>query len=403
MSGMRLEQFLRPSETHAIGNSQASIQGKPEAVELKTIRGEAGFCRVQAEWDALIAKCCPTPLPLTHAWLLAWWKAFAVDMEMEFRCAYQGNALVGVAPFVRTRERYRGVPITLLKLAANGHSPYSSVIVDPSLPSRETEKVLSALTQVTSSEVGLFFKIEEDSDLKRFLMDRSKPGHERVLEKPSLRTPCVAIDRSWEDYYRSRPRSLKKSLNHKLNRFRKNGEFTIDTELVTSADQPIIDELIAISANSWKSSIGNDLQSNKRSRHFLLNLVGTFGKARALNAWIVRHKGAPVAFELHLIHDQVVYPIRADFDQHFKSYSPGSVLEYTALKSLFDKGLCRQYYTCADDYWYLRNWTDEYRTFCSVELFGDSPKLRLLYFCENNLVPVVKRVIQTTKTRLWPA
>ncbi|MBW4933388.1 GNAT family N-acetyltransferase [Marinobacter sp. F4206] len=334
---------------------------------------------------------------------MAWWKAFAVDMKMEFRCAYKDGVLVGIAPLVRTRERYRGVPITLVKLAANGHSPYSSIVVDSSLTTSEAEQVYAALTQITSREVGLFFKIDQASELKRFLTDRSKPGHERVLEKPSLRTPVVDIEGSWSEFYQSRSRSLKKSLNHKLNRFRKNGDFTIDHEKITGADQPIIDELIAISANSWKSSIGNDLRSNQRSRHFLLNLVGSFGKSGGLSAWIVRHKDTPVAFELHLTFDNVVYPIRADYDDRFKAYSPGSVLEYSALKSLFEMGQHRQYYTCADDYWYLSKWTTDYRNFCSVELFGDSFKLRTLYFVEYRLIPVIKRVIRSTKTRFRTA
>lgn len=379
------------------------LAGKPNTVELKIIRGEEEFNRIQPEWDEFVTKLAPAPLPLTHGWLLAWWKAFAVDMEMEFRCAYQNGELVGIAPLVRTRERYRGVPITLLKLAANGHTPYSSIIVDSSLTPSETESVYSALTSINSSEVGLFFKIDQTSELKRFLTDRSKPGHERVLEKPSLRTPIVDIEGSWAEFYQSKSRSLKKSLNHKLNRFRGEGDFVINHERITGADQPIIDELIEISANSWKSSIGNDLRSNQRSRHFLLNLVGSFGKSGDLSAWIVRHKATPVAFELHLTFDDVVYPIRADYDERFKAYSPGSVLEYSALKSLFENGLYRQYYTCADDYWYLSKWTSDYRNFCSVELFGDSPKLRALYFVEHRVIPVIKRVIRSTKTRLRPA
>ncbi|MBW0146424.1 GNAT family N-acetyltransferase [Marinobacter arenosus] len=372
-------------------------------MELKIIRGEEEFSRIQPEWDAFVAKLAPAPLPLTHGWLLAWWKAFAVDMEMEFRCAYSNGELVGIAPLVRTRERYRGIPITLLKLAANGHSPYSSIIVDASLTPSDSEAVYSALTRIGSRELGLFFKIDQASELRRFLTDRTKPGHERVLEKPSLKTPVVDIEGSWEEFYQSKSRSLKKSLNHKLNRFRSEGDFTIDHEKITGADQPIIDELIEISANSWKSSIGNDLRSNQRSRHFLLNLVGSFGKSGDLSAWIVRHKTTPVAFELHLTLDDVVYPIRADYDERFKAYSPGSVLEYAALKNLFENGLYRQYYTCADDYWYLSKWTSDYRNFCSVELFGDSLKLRTLYFVECRVIPVIKRAIRSTKTRLRTA
>lgn len=372
-------------------------------MELRVISTEEAFNRIKPQWDELIETLDPVPLPLTHAWLLAWWRAFSVNMQLEFRCAYQDGALVGVAPLVRTRERYRGVPVTLLKLAANGHTPYSSVIVDSRLNGQEREKVLADLTRVGDNEIGLFFKIHQDGELKRFLLDPSISGHDRVGEKPSLCTPIIRIDQSWEDFYSSRPRKLKKSLNHKLNRFKKNIDFSISEEAITATDQPVVQELVEISANSWKSSIGNDLKSHHRSRQFLFNLIEYFGRSGLLTAWIIRDKSTPVAFELHLTCDNIVYPIRADFNEAYKAFSPGSVLEYTALKHLFEKGQVRQYYTCADDYWYLSNWTSEYGAFCTVELFGNSLKLRLLYLLEYRLIPVVKRFVGKRGKKARPA
>jgi len=372
-------------------------------VELRVIRTEEEFNRVKPQWDEFLATLDPVPLPLTHAWLLAWWRAFSENMQLEFRCVYHGDALVGIAPLFRIRERYRGIPVTLLKLAANGHTPYSSVIVDSGITGKERDAVLAALTDVSNDEIGLFFKIPQDGYLKRFLLDASIPGHERVGEKPSLHTPVIAIDQRWASFYSSRPRKLKKSLNHKLNRFEKNAGFSIREEVIQACDQSVVQELIDISAKSWKSSVGNDLKSNHRSRRFLFNLIEAFGPAGLLTVWIIRDGTTPVAFELHLRCDNIVYPIRADFDQAYKAYSPGSVLEYTALKHLFQKGGVKQYYTCADDYWYLSNWTSDYRGFCSVELFGSSYKLRWLYWFEYSVVPVLKQLLGKRWKRARPA
>lgn len=368
-------------------------------MELFVVASGEEFDRIQSQWDALVKKLNPVPLPLTHSWLRSWWDAFSGDMIMEFRCLYKDKVLVGAAPLVRIQERYRGIPVTLLKLAANGHSPYSSIIVDSSLTAAERDEALLALTSVGAKEIGLFFKIGQESDLERFLMDSSKLGHKRIGEKPSIRTPIVNIDQSWQDFYRSRPRSLRKNINNKLNRLKKLGDFCIQHENIVSVDQPILDELVAISAQSWKSAIGNDLKSNQKSHRFLFNLVNAFGKSGSLSAWIARCDGQPIAYELHLVHDDVVYPIRADFDQAFKALSPGSVLEYSALRSLFEEGVYRQYYTCADDYWYLTNWTSNCRKFCSVEVFGDSFKLRALYWLEYRLIPLIKRVIKPEKKK----
>lgn len=367
--------------------------GTSSTVELRVIRNLDEFASVQVEWDELIGLLDPIPLPLSHGWLRSWLAAFANEDHMEFRCVYLNGRLVGVAPFLKERERYRGVPVSILKLAANGHSPYSMVVVHPELSEVQKRVALELLTRVEPDEVGLFFKIPKLDHLRSFLLDQSGVGHEYVGEKPSLLTPVIPVKGDWKTFFAARPRKLKKSLNHKLNRYNRAGDFVIDVEAIRRDDQPIVDELISISANSWKSAIGNDLDSNIRSRQFFFNLINAFGASGCLTAWIMRRGGAPVAYELHLSDDGVVYPIRADYHQAFKSFSPGSILEYTALKHLFDTRSARQYYTCADDYWYLSNWTHEYREFCTIEVFGSSLKLRALFYLEYSVIPVVKRLL----------
>ena len=372
-------------------------------MELFVARNVRDFDRLQPEWDTLVHQYQPAPLPLSHSWLRSWWGAFSDGLEMEFRCVYERGALLGIAPLVRCREFYRWVPVAMLKSAANGHSPYSSIVIDRALSPPEAERVLTMLTQVARDEIALFFKIAADDRLRRFLMDRSIKSHVRVGEKPSLRTPVVEIDQSWSDFYRSRPRSLKKSLNNKLNRLKRAGDFNITCEAIIRADQPILADIVDVSAKSWKSEVNNDLRTNSRSRRFLMNLVQTFGESGALNAWVATFNGKPVAFELHLVHDQIVYPIRADYDQAYKALSPGSVLEYSALRSLFEQGKYKQYYTCADDYWYLSNWTSAYKSYCSIEVFGDSMKTRVLFWLEYSFIPLVKRFIKYRRTSHRPA
>lgn len=367
--------------------------GTGNIVDVRILRTEEEFKQLKPQWDELMASLDPVPLPLTHGWLLSWWRAFATDRHMEFRCAYRGGELIGAAPFYRTREHFRGVPVTILKLAANGHTPFCDVIVHPRLTGCEREAVFHALTEVGDKEIGQFLKINHQGELHRFLLTRPASDNVKVGVKPSLTTPVIWIDKEWDAFFGSRTKKLKKSLKHKLNRFNKEPGFTISEKKISSKKDPVVQEIIEVSANSWKSSIGNDLRNHHRSRQFFFNLIESFGRSGVLSAWIVHFEMKPVAFEVHLVYDGVVYPIRADYDEAFKAFSPGSVLEYSVLKHLFQAGQVRQYYTCADDYWYLSNWTSDYEDFCTVEVFGNSLKSRLLFGLEYRVIPIVKRVI----------
>lgn len=377
----------------------ASIDRLPvtsQDIAVRVIRSLEEFSQVAAQWDALLQSLEPVPLPLTSTWLCAWWKAFCQGegIEMEFRCVYRGNQLVGIAPLIRLRQRHRGVAITVLKLAANGHSPYSAIVVSRTLSSVDRHKAFRLLTEVAPEEIGLFFKVDEKSALTEFLLDSTSDFAKRVGKKPSIRTPVVNIDQPWDEFYKSRPRRLKKSLNHKMNRFNRQSGFSISMEALLDPGQSLVDDMVSVSAKSWKSSIGNDLKSNAKSRKFLQGLVQSLGPSGCVNVWVVRDGKRPVAFELHMVFDGVVYPIRADYDEEYSAFSPGSVLEYTALKALFESSAITQYYTCADDYWYLSNWTSDYKDFCTIEVFGDSVKMRALYLLEYRVIPKIKRFIR---------
>ena len=370
-------------------------------MELNIIRSVEEFRRLESQWNELLSVLDPAPLPLTHGWLRAWLGAFLQSHAVEFRWVCSNGVCVGIAPFIRESQLYRGTHVSVLTLAANGHSPFSDIIVDPRLTADERHRVYSLLTAMTDKELGVFFKIDRHGELFRFLAGPSMvvAGARKLGLKPGLKTPVIHIDRDWDAFWASRPRKLKKSLNNKLNRFHKHPSFHIDNEVITAWDQPVIQQLIDVSARSWKAGIGNDLESRAEARLFLKGLIEAFGSEGHVNAWVLSDAGRPVAFELHLVLDGIVYPIRADFDDCYRAHSPGSVLEYTILKNLFESGAATVYYTCADDYWYLSNWTSDYREHCTVESFGRGPRLRWLYFVEYSVIPRVKRLLRMEDRR----
>jgi CelD/BcsL family acetyltransferase involved in cellulose biosynthesis len=369
-------------------------------VELKVIRCESELTQIHGQWNALLRKTGTRPLPLTQEWLLAWWSVFHDQNALEIRCLFRDDQLIGFAPFFRRQANYRWVPVEILELAANGHSPYSAVVLDPAMDDSDRSRCLEILCRVAPNQIGVFFKLEKGSACCRYIQERSEAGVISAGEKPGMCTPVIAIDRPWTEFWAARERKLKKSLNHKLNRFHRSPSLSVTSLPMASSADPVFQEMVEVSGKSWKVEVGNDLRTSAHGRTFLANLIDALGPSGAVTAWLVRDGDKPVAYELHLCVDGVVYPIRADYDRAYREVSPGSVLEYTALKSLFDNGSASEYYTCADDYWYLSNWTSCYRQFCTLEVFGSGWKTRSLYWLEYRVIPLIKRVIRKPDRRI---
>ncbi len=359
-------------------------------MRIETITNPGRFFSFRTQWNDLLATGESKPLPLTHEWVSMWWKNFGGGRKLHVSCVYEDNRLIAIAPFMEQATTYRGVPITMLSLMANGHTPYCDLIFDKTVEKETISRILKLLVNANTEKIIVFAKVPEASPTYKCLVANPRIYGHCYGVKDSLITPIIRINNSWDEYFKLRPRKFRKNINNKNNRFSKEGDFSIDREIITSRKHPVLNEIVEISKHSWKTRAGNDLGTNVAGREFLFGLVDAFGEYNAVQVWIIRKSGVPVAYEFHLIFDGVVYPLRADYHEEYKEYSVGSILEYTALRTLFDEKKVTKYDSCADNYWYLNNWTDEMRKEFDIEVFPNSLKSFSLYAMEYYVIPLFR-------------
>ncbi len=348
------------------------------------------FLELRDDWNRLLLKSGSMRLPLSHEWLFTWWQVFGGERQLNIICVYDEVRLIAIAPFLNEQSRYRGVAAKIRKFMANGHSPYCDLIIDGDISEDQKNEVLELITRSDSTDILQFNKIPEDSLIFRNITERGKNPRFRCGIKSSLVTPIIQVQGEWDEFFANKSRKFRRSLNNKLNGFKKSGDFTTTCEKITSSEHPYLVQMVEISKQSWKKGIKKDLGSNAAGRDFLFKLADKFGPTGNIDLWIVHKGDKPVAFEYHLEFGGVVYPIRADFSETFRSFSPGSVLEYMTLKNLFDEGEASEYHSCADNYWYLSNWSMESRRHAIIEVFANSCKAQFLYALEYRLIPKIR-------------
>ncbi len=361
-------------------------------MRIETITDADDFFGFRTQWNDLLSTRESKSLPLTHEWISTWWKNFGGNRKLHISCVYDGNRLIAIAPFMKEDTAYRGIPVTMLSLMANGHTPYCDVIFDGAVEQGIISKILGLLVNTNAENIIVFAKVPETSPTYTCLVANPRIYGRRYGEKDSLVTPMIRINKNWDEYFKLRSRKFRKNINNKINRFAKESDFSIDREIITSRKHPVLNEIVEISNHSWKTRIKNDLGTNVVGREFLFGLVDAFGADNAVQVWIIRKYGIPIAYEFHLIFDGVVYPLRADYHEEYKKYSPGSILEYTALKALFEERKVSEYDSCADNYWYLNNWTDEIRKQFDIEVFATGLKSFALHAIEYHAIPFFRIV-----------
>ena len=351
---------------------------------------------LQEIWESLGNAAQPKLLPLSWQWFNAWWRSFGhdgdlgQDVRLRVHCFEESGKVVALFPMYSSVRKIRRFNVRALMSASNGSSPYWNPITATNVSRDTLEAAVAMIVASESVDVVGIQGLPLDSKLAATLRSAETKCF-RSVETRCLRTPIVDTNHHWNDFLDSRPGKYRQNLRRKIRRFESESALSVSYHELNSEDDANIDYAVQVSRNSWKSKIKTDLGSNIASQSFLRNLVTGLGAGGVAGIWLCWHNKTPIAFELIAKFHGVAYPLRADFDQRFSEWSPGSIAEYKSLRSAFDDTKVTLYDTCADDYGYLSPLTDEYRITQNVDLFPLSALSTALWFAKKKAFPALRR------------
>jgi CelD/BcsL family acetyltransferase involved in cellulose biosynthesis len=376
------------------------MQNRLSHVTLRWVNSFDQFAAMRPAWNALVERSARRSVFLRHEWFDAAWQWQGASSEIRLLCAYAGDVLMGVLPLVLQRVRAGASTIRTLSFLTVPDTQLCDAII--AADARDTAP--SALAE------GLWAARAEWDVLRlAYLPTESVAAGPllAVLEKKGLRTitadatgnPFVPLDTSWDAYYATRTRSLKKANNLAANRLKKAGEVKIERIAPGSAEETerFLNTCIAISARSWKTRTGNSLD-NPGPQAFIHRLSQLAREQGWLSVWLLSLDGVPFAMEYQLVADGDVFALRSDFDASRDDISPGSYLSRVLLEQLFSE--CKgRYYMGPGENAYKYRWTEQVAPMFQMTVYGSSLAGRLMAGWELALKPMARRV----RERLRPA
>jgi len=363
-------------------------------LEIKVISNINQLKTIEKKWEAILAQNNYPSIALTPQWFTIWWKIRQKKSKkrLYILICLKDNKLIAVFPFYWCRTKYRKIPIRRLSFMVDGISPHADFII----ADENREDAIHALLRylVTNKEfwdVTILDKFQDNAT--RNLLFKMLTSYNLYYGiQPSLRIPIITIDKSWDLFWSQRSTRFKKSMRNKLNRLKRYG--SISVEKVENPNKLIdaLPSIFKVSSLSWKGKIKRAITDSPIELAFYKTFTPFGAKMRWVNIWLLKYNNEPIAYEYHLIYNKTVYPLRADFDENYRYLSPGSILEYYILKDMFEKREYDTYYSCADDYFYLRNWTNNFENLHRIDIFNNKMLSYLLYLEEYNVIPKLRKI-----------
>ncbi len=361
---------------------------------VRLVSSESAFAELRAPWTELLVRAEISSVFLTHEWFDAAWQWRRTRSRLHLLCLFDAQRLTAVLPLVAQTAKVRGFPVRELSFLTVPDTQWCDLIVSETQAADAATSLASELQRRRDWDVLRLEYLSAQSVAGReFRKALARSGFStRAAEGPG--NPCIALDTSWAEYYTTRSRSLKKANNLAANRLRRAGTLRVDWHSPDGGTAEnidgVVDQVVSISARSWKSRTGNSLD-NAGPQAFIRRLSALANHRRWLSVWYLYLDDRPVAMEYQLIAGGDVFGLRSDFDPTLEDLSPGAFLNRHMTEQLFGRGLHR-YYMGPGNNAYKYRWADRVEPVTELTAYGRTLTGRVLALWEIALKPHLVRM-----------
>ncbi|HKO87461.1 MAG TPA: GNAT family N-acetyltransferase [Burkholderiales bacterium] len=364
-----------------------------DARKLRVVRvcDSLAFAALRPAWDDLLRRLPRRSVFHTHEWFDAAWQWRGQHASLNLLCAYAGDELVGIFPLVRETEIRCGLPCRILRFLSVPDTQLCDLICDPGNVPAACRSFAEALLSAKDWDILNLHYLPENS-LGAGPMAAELRKHGCAIEsKATGANPYIELQGDWEQYFATRTRSFKKAHNLAINRLNKAGRAEVKSfKGAQSEAQCALEQVIEISAHSWKRHTGNALDQ-AGPQAFIRRLQQLAADRGWWLMWLLALDGKSIAMECQLVYEGNIHALRADFVEGYPEISPGAYLNRELLVQSFGCGLQR-YYMGPGDNAYKQRWAQGDEQVHELTAYGPRLRARGFALIDLRLKPFARRV-----------
>ncbi len=371
-------------------------------VSVTVVTSDAGFAELGERWNTLADVSETGTVFLRHEWFDAAWGWLADTHERFVLLVERGGEALGIWPLMKSRRKYRRLDVNAIEFMGVPDTQVCDVLCAPA----DHETVVDALLDYLSGhshdwDVCEFEKLPADSRTAT-LLERGRGGRAAFDVSADGSNPQVSLGGTWQDYYATRSRRLKKGNNLVANRLKKQyDDINIRWVRADDADErgvsQALQSAIDLSSLSWKRETGNSLD-NSGPNAFIRKLTSHALAQGWLSLWILELDGKPAAMEYQLAFRGDIHALRGDFDDGLANLSPGTFLNWRILERLFDENE-RCYHMGPGDNSYKLRWAEQSPELCRAVAYSRSLRGRAMSIAERSLRPLAVTAVDWARNR----
>lgn len=359
-------------------------------LRIDTVRDPDTLVAMAREWDALVQRAGIDHPFLGHDWVRTWWECFGAHKELCVLAVRAGDALIALAPLMRTRVHMYAVPVWRLEFISNVHTPRFDVIV-----AERADEVYPALVDHLQSQearwdILMLPELPENSRTERELSRLARSRSLRTGTWVAGASPRIPLVGDFDAFVAALSSKRRSSLRRRLRQLESLGKVSL--EVVTDVEHlaSTLGDGLRIEAAAWKGEAGTAIVRNPDIERFYELIAERAARSGTLRLLFLKVGDKRIAFGYCLRHGPTLYLLKTGYDPEYATYGPFHTLMFRAVEAAFAEGFTTIDLLGSDEPW-KREWTDEHieRRWCF--LYRDTLRGRFVHFVKFTILPWLRR------------
>ena len=368
-----------------------------ETLRYAILEDEEAFTKLEKEWDGLCdALADSVTVFASFMWHQSWWRYYGTAAKLNLFAMWEDNKLVGIAPLMLQRHSLHGLPVRRIGFMENNQSLHNDFIVLPEHRTAFLQKLLQSLATQSGQWDEVYFRNiplqSENCAALREILERESMSWQQSSNP--IDSPYLIPAGDWHDFLARRTQKTRKNLRNIHNRINNAGKVSIKNFTAWEEFLTCKKDLFELAQKSWTERLGDSLGSPS-NRDFFESLAKKAAAKGWLSVWALYLDARMIAAEFHLKAYGKEHALRGHYLPEFASLSPGTFLEMSILKHVFEEQeKVHLYDFCGSFEHYKKKWTDTFVSHCDIHIFKDQIYSKLVRFHEFTIEPRLKMVIQ---------
>ena len=325
---------------------------KDDSISVRVISDTKDILQIQREWNTLVGTSCRNPFLLSE-FVREFVESRPTDWTPLILVVSNKHAIIGIAPLIfRKKFGIRSVKIP--------NWPWCSEFI---IESQNREAIIATIFDYLfkTLECKLAdFTLPCDSPNFRPLINQCKVRGIHIKTLPEMGRRIVHITSTWAEFAANQG----KRFRNEMKRIERNltNAYSWKTVCYDGNESPeAIKKIFAVERNSWKVSWR--AQRNESTDEVLMTVLRVSPQLSKepqfkWNIWSLELSDKTIAYCIVFEYFDVAFIIKTSFDEQFKRFCPGIILQNAIIHEQFNNGRITSV-DFTSDLPYQKTWTDE--------------------------------------------